>query len=62
MKQLCLILALFAALGCAKLLAGRPSKVKPDGDEYFGREVPDQFRWMEEADLPRLGEWIESFF
>jgi len=29
-------------------------------DDYFGVEVPDPYRWMENPDDPRLAPWIEA--
>ncbi len=29
-------------------------------DTYFGRRVPDPYRWMEELDSPAVQEWVEA--
>ncbi|MFN8531977.1 MAG: prolyl oligopeptidase family serine peptidase [Dehalococcoidia bacterium] len=37
-----------------------PTRTVPVVDQYHGVEVPDPYRWLEDADSPEVGAWIAA--
>src|SRR5690606_36092466 len=47
-----------AAYVLSEQLTYPPSPRSDHADLLFGREVPDPYRWLEDATDPRVGQWI----
>jgi prolyl oligopeptidase len=49
-----------AATAHSQQIAYPPSNRQDVTDNYFGRSVPDPYRWMEDLDSPATKSWVEA--
>ena len=62
MRRLATLVLLLATAATAhsQQIAYPPSNRQDVTDTYFGRSVPDPYRWMEDLDSPATKSWVEA--
>jgi prolyl oligopeptidase len=61
MNKVLIVFLLPVVMACNSRHFDYPVSKKVDTvDVYFGKEVPDPYRWLEDPTLPETGEWISA--
>lgn len=61
MKKILFLALVLVTAACNRRSFDYPVSEKSDTvDVYYGMEVPDPYRWLEDPSLPETGEWIEA--
>lgn len=61
MKFVCLLSMLLLMFSCSKTSLKYPKTLKENTvDNYFGIEVPDPYRWLEDDRTEQTLEWVKS--
>lgn len=55
-----ILLIAWPAVAHSQQIAYPPTERGEVADDYFGRAVPDPYRWMEELDSPATKSWVEA--
>ena len=54
------VVLMMGAAGAAQQLKYPPARVTGQVDKYFGTEVADPYRWMEDVDSPEVKTWVDA--